>query len=353
MQAIYTKYLRQNIAYSRQNMMIFDIMETMQRRRQAAEILDAESKKLKASLQGKGAKASSATKQQQLLEGETAVLRVHMQKANKEVVLYKGQWLNTPMGLGQVICIQPADHRVVIMLPFGKMYAYLERVVCWGGASDQLDATSDQALCASWTAAKFMNMPMDKRIGIRKLLGRVEESDDFTDQDDDTSSDPIQSNESTILSQSADDNNAMQVLQSALSQDKTMDVVAAEVAESEADNAMSDRLLASVGLDFMNGGKKIFPLQANASAQQPSDNGRLKIRKSLYDDVLTDAVEMRDLPFAFAPPSAMPSLVDKLEDTKKEYRVEFCQQALQSSDHGKIGTTGALAWGGSIEDMTR
>lgn len=282
--------------------MVYDLMETMQRRRNAAEVMENECKKLKACSQVKSARSTSM-KQLGYAEGETAMLRVFMKKANKEVVLYKGEWIKTPMGLGQITCIQPMDHRVTIQLPFGKMYSCLERVVCWGGLQDRLDATSDKALTSSWISNRNVNIPIEKRTRIRKLLGHTEDVDDFTDQDDDSSSDPVETVNPPVA---AEEQGSASVPSSStvLEMKPTDNSIELNPAEHYDQMTSHEKSLQILGIDSGNG-KKIFPLLANPTNTTERSQivaGRQRIRKSFHDDILSDAINHKSLTMAFIPP---------------------------------------------------
>ena len=141
--------------YNFQNIVLTDVIDTLQNRRSVIGALETETTRLKALLASEkklSAKAdSSHPRHQQTRETETSVLKVYLEKARKEVTLFKGQQIATPMGIGIIEAIIPQDEKLVVRLPFGLLYANLRRAVCWRvgsgggeGCCDLMDARSLQ-----------------------------------------------------------------------------------------------------------------------------------------------------------------------------------------------------------------
>lgn len=188
-QGFHTQALRLQMGLNRQNSMFYDVLNALQRRKEGKKSLANDVMQLKKKL---NVDAETATGKLVNVDGETAVLRVDLKKSGGQVLLYKGQWIRTPMGDATILSIHPKDEKVVLQLPFGKMYANLRRAVCWGKANSAvslLDLGSDEVLRQRWTALQssfFISAEVSR--GIRELVGQ---SDDeaVTDKDDDNSND--------------------------------------------------------------------------------------------------------------------------------------------------------------------
>ena len=188
-QGFHTQALRLQMGLNRQNSMFYDVLNALQRRKEGKKSLANDVMQLK---EKTDVDAGTATGKLVNVDGETAVLRVDLKKSGVQVLLYKGQWIRTPMGDANILSIQPKDEKVVLQLPFGKMYANLRRVVCWGRANSAvslLDLGSDEVLRQRWTALQSsFSISAEVSRGISELVGQ---SDDeaVTDKDDDNSND--------------------------------------------------------------------------------------------------------------------------------------------------------------------
>jgi hypothetical protein len=80
----------------------------------------------------------------------TDVLRVQVDRFQHELLFYTGMWMATPMGEGVVEAILPLEEKLVIKLPFGKMYATLSRAVHWRSSENSVDIHHSGALCHRW-----------------------------------------------------------------------------------------------------------------------------------------------------------------------------------------------------------
>ena len=202
---------------NRQNAMFYDVLTALQRRRDAAKSLAEEVLLLKKSTGVNGRDGLSAhvagevcndatTAESTVPPYETALLRADLSKSGAQVVLFKGQWIRTPMGDGKIISIQPKDEKVILQLSFGKLYANLRRCVCWGKVSSSvqhIELASDEVLRQRWLAlqSSFL-MSAEVSRGIRSIVGQ---SDDeaVTDKDDDNSNDDSSPTDTTAEDQSS------------------------------------------------------------------------------------------------------------------------------------------------------
>ena len=63
--------------------------------------------------------------------GLVSFLIIHVVNRQRDVLLYVGQQLITPMGNGVITQLRPHDCMVTCQLPFGLLYAHISRVVGW------------------------------------------------------------------------------------------------------------------------------------------------------------------------------------------------------------------------------
>lgn len=226
MQGFNTQALRLQMGLSRQNSMLYDVYNALRRRREATQSMKLEVTNLKYKGHGqakveylrdyvdpKGIKSAapsvtfSSVFSTHLLN-ETAAIRITLQKKGTEVLLFKGQWIRTPMGDGQILSIQPGEGKITLQLSFGKLYANISRAVCWGqiGSSPHTphDLTSDSSLRQRWVAlhsSGSLCISQEASRGIQELVGMGSE-DSLTDNDDDSA------NDESFPSNTADDDNA-------------------------------------------------------------------------------------------------------------------------------------------------
>lgn len=211
-QGFHTQALRLQMGLNRQNAMLYDVLIALQRRKDAANSIANETIKLKKTLAANRdvlisstAATSEETAQKNFLL-ETAVLVVDFKKSGGQIMLFKDQWITTPMGDGMILSIQPNADKVVIQLPFGKLYANLKRVVCWGrnGASPQvLELSGDVVLCHKWNALQeTFSMKPEVARGIRELVGQGDD-EAVTDKDDDNSNDDFSPTDNVIEDQNS------------------------------------------------------------------------------------------------------------------------------------------------------
>jgi hypothetical protein len=203
---------------NRQNAMFYDVLVALQRRKDAAKAVADETlllKKLVGSPVRDGQPApvgecngttSCPSTVSNIPCVETAVLRVDLKKNGGQVVLFKDQWIRSPMGDAMVLSILPKEEKIVLQLSFGKMYANLRRAVCWGRVDSNvhlLELSSDEVLRHRWTALQSsFTMTAEVSRGIKSLVGQ---SDDeaVTDKDDDNSNDDSSPTDNTAEDQTS------------------------------------------------------------------------------------------------------------------------------------------------------
>lgn len=305
LQAVYAKQIKLQAIQSNRNCMLFDMQEALERKQQAIKTLDSDIQTLKTNLSSKLLKPLG---QSSLPQDESSILRVHLNKSNKDVVLFKGQCLNTPMGLGSIVSINPKALTVVIQLSFGKMYSSVSRVVSWrGGANEPLDASSEEVLARTWKTNQSINVPIAKKVEIRKLLGAKHVFE------------PTSTDLESIFPSGEGYPNGL--MHSSLNE-----------------------------VDTVSSSSSVSRATASSLAQK-GVNSRKIVKNSLFDEVLTPGVEADALPFAFAPPDLLPSFVER-QGPSDRYKVEHCVQSFES-DKGRLGSTDNLVCAGSIEDMKK
>lgn len=197
--------------------MFYDVLIALQRRKDAAKTVADETLVIKrlvgstvrdgqpAAVGGESNSTSSSTRCD-TAGVETAVLRVDLKKNGGQVVLFRDQWIRTPMGDAMVLSILPKEEKIVLQLPFGKMYANLRRAVCWGKVDSSvhlLELSSDEVLRQRWTALQSsFSMSAEVSRGIKSLVGQ---SDDeaVTDKDDDNSNDDSSPTDNTAEDQTS------------------------------------------------------------------------------------------------------------------------------------------------------
>ena len=197
------------MGYNRKNTMYTDILLALQRRKEASDIMATEVSSLRLLLHnpvvskkvvGKSSNSSVDNVNDNGFTNintldtnsvETSFLRVEL-KSGKEIILYKGAWIRTPVGEGQIAQIIPIEDKLVVNLSFGKLYASIRRAVCWGFSNRMdlqlLDVSSDDSIRQRWLGLQSsFNMPTDATRVIHSLLGTQNDEDASTDKDDDNS----------------------------------------------------------------------------------------------------------------------------------------------------------------------
>ena len=201
MQGFHAQALRLQMVLNRQNAMYYDVLNTLQCRKENAASIASDTINLKARLDAANAPAPASrrrghapppTRNDNTLVNEASVVRIQLLKSGREVVLYKGECLRTPMGEGRIISIQPTEERLVIQLPFGKLYAHLSRAVSWCMVPNSdvqlLDLSADDVIRQRWIALQSsLSLPTDVARSIRSIVSMPNDDEAATDKDDDLS----------------------------------------------------------------------------------------------------------------------------------------------------------------------
>lgn len=201
MQGLHTQALRLQMGLNRQHAMFYDILIALQRRKEACNSVETDTLQLKNTLKAKAkpkgskAKINHAKVDKEDFNIETTILRVNLLKSGGQVLLYKGQWIRTPFGDGQILELHPLEEKIHIRLSFGVMYANLSRVVRWDKCGDDngqlLALASDETLRQRWFTLQQkggFSLPPDVSRGVKELIGE-ENEDANTDKDDDSNDD--------------------------------------------------------------------------------------------------------------------------------------------------------------------
>ena len=200
MQGFHAQALRLQMVLNRQNAMYYDVLNTLQRRKDHATSIASDTINLKARLDAANAPAPASRRRghappparNDTIVNEVSVLRIQLLKSGREVIFYKGECIRTPMGEGRIISIQPTEERLIIQLPYGKMFAHLSRAVCWCMVPNSdvqlLDLTSDDVLRQRWIALQSsLSLPTDVARSIRSIVSMPNDDEAATDKDDDQS----------------------------------------------------------------------------------------------------------------------------------------------------------------------
>lgn len=343
MQGLHIRYLRLYSTHSRHLAIILDILTSLQRRRESTALIEQETSKLKSSLAASSSSGSSRSRSNAqknaaaavaaaTLDGSTAVLRVLQNKSGKEVMLFKGQWIHTPMGEGRIESIYPALSRVVVQLSFGKMYACLRRVVCWGPSRGEgLDTTSDAAINARWNdLSNALSLPPAVERNIRRLV------------------DPLKGPEEQPSENVAQPDAPMdvEVDDSKSAQDSDGPEIGTKRPRSSSIDSSAGT---SAGIGQLD--DSLFPLAMKPSTSAgPATVTRKELKKIVRTEHSDNPTSCASL--VFAPPQALPHLLDRaLNDPKVEPRLSISAHAL--SGEGKLGTTGAITWDADVGEMRK
>lgn len=319
-------------AYTENNLFLIDLLDALKRKQQGAICLEAEVKALRSHLVGHqvaaGAQQSSTKSRdrsataaastslaaaQTPTDGTTAVLRVSLKQSGRVVLLFKGQWVRTPMGDGQILCLRPESRSAEIQLPFGKMYAAISRLVCWqpqpavGKSTSSVDVTDDVAIGSKWKEhGQRLVMPTSKRTYIRRLLGPAnaasaaidagyasgdaaypnnsdEESDVGSESDDEGAVNGAADQEGPVKQPTGPSNSNVN--------EQQPQHTAGQTSTANTRGAARNQLLANVS---------VFPLSSNATSAAGRSN-RSSIRKNIVDDVAAATINTDQLALTFAP----------------------------------------------------
>jgi len=337
-------------AHARQNAMTWDVLTALKRRKSGAALLDSEIQRLKtlysnakpirSTAKNKDGRVNGkATTEAQPDPASTSVLRVSLAGTTKEITLYRGQHLETPMGVAVVIQIIPIEEKVVLKLPFGLMYAHMRRVLCWGVSASQddanaidrkatfadtLDSAADKTLACKWKALRYaITLPAECSRGVASVLG--------------TLTDAEQAANVAAAAEGAPDEIA-----------PSAEAAAADAHDpEEADPENDNRLLFSIsqgsagGVDLMQ--------QYHLPVVQDS----LHLRSNMLANVHEAAgYSIRDPRLVMGPPQALVHMItEKLTQKKRE--LHLCPLALGGNTATQIGVTGSMTWDANTDSMRK
>jgi hypothetical protein len=314
---------------NRQNAMFYDVLIALQRRKDAAKAVADETLLLKklvgspvrdgqpalvADCNGTSSCSSTVSNTPCV---ETAVLRVDLKKNGGQVVLFKGQWIRTPMGDALILSILPKEEKIVLQLSFGKMYANLRRAVCWGRVDSNvqlLELSSDEVLRQRWTALQSsFSMTAEVSRGIKSLVGQ---SDDeaVTDKDDDNSNDDSSPTDNTGEDQTSSSVDLSSAQTNGVSVDRQDGVQesGSTINGTSAPPPIADSSSSSIS-SFPLKGYSRFATATAASSTSSATLSRQALRLVCTSNSASDSIlsQQRDtakmLPTIFAPPGNPPS----------------------------------------------
>eukprot|EP01038_Epipyxis_sp_PR26KG_P008529 gene8529-11529_t len=400
LQGLYARSLRIHQSLCQQNVMLLYSYNALKLRKEAVEKLTKVEAILKLILDDK----KNLTKS----DNDVQVLKVFLRKSNKDVILFVGQNIMTPMGQGIILQIQPKSEKVVIKLSYGLLYATLGRMVCWGGSS--FDVSCDTYLVNIATKMKeFVTLSFSERLAIHNLLSTNSFADDdammgstdSTDKDEDTSSNgdsPSVNNtneDASVVMLSQQDENYNEVKDINQISANTTTTNNNNINNNNNNNVVNRKNVLKViesnptilSLDYH---QSYFPLGCSSSIQvdgmnvnNASDgnvidskyNSRSNAKKILDQHLSNDfqLIPIHSLPLCFVPTESTPYVVNQLNTLNctnnilaKNYlppsvipptqlSIIYQPSALVDDDHNrpKLGTTANLAGDGNIDDMKR
>lgn len=319
MQGFHTQALRSQMVLNRQNAMFYDVLTALQRRKEGTESIGSQTLLLQHALgkkfpinrencDGKDLDSTISSPIPDLKKGETAVLRIDSKQSSGQLVLFKGQWIKSPMGDGQILHLLPQEEKIVVQLSFGILHANLRQALSWGrekSGAQLLELSSDNVLRQRWTALQSsFTMPSAVSRGIRSLVGQNDE-EALTDKDDDNSNDDSNPTDTTTEDPSGDGTSSSSAS-------------AGRVELGRQDGSSSSSHPTSIAC---------FPLKAKVSTT-PSILSRQALKASCSSSNLPcddDQELARTLPLIFAPPATLPHLIEAalLAEVPD---IQFCQQ---------------------------
>ncbi len=336
LQGLYIRALKLHSYNSKNNTMIYNILENIRRLKSYMELINDYSNNyqalstISAQANNSGKRNNSKNKASQqnssniqtlvnnagIANGETNLLKVSIKKHNKEIVLFKGQCINTPMGIGTITCIKPKELKVVLKLPYGVLYAHVAKVVSWGNHGDALDVTSSYSLHNKLSSINNISIDQLTQVKINQSINNEsnentvsEQVDDNTDNDDDNSN--SKENGETEGNENA------------------MDVVTNE--EEEAVEDSIDKL-------------PKYPLQPTVKC-----NKRADFSKSLNNELLTRPHSLIALPFATIAPNTIPYVVENIDKSYMNANISINTNALNKLKHTYCSSSHHV-WNGTVED---
>lgn len=388
-QGYHSQALRLQMSLKRQNAMFYDVYTSLHRRKKASELMKSHTNLLRSALTSTSIEVAAPDKTG-TTPLETAALRICLPKSHSETVLYKGQWVATPMGDAQIMNIRPAEEKIVLQLSYGQLYATLRQVIIWGGTRNLLQ--SDELLCSGSLRSRWQTfhnsgclfLPNEVSMGIKALVGQ-EEDEPSTDGDDDSANDETSQKESSYSHHENNSNGSVIVKsgESGTSQDDAF-----PVPEFGAVETVSAAIVIPTKPEDPETVHS-FPLKGCTSSSTSSSRQALKVLFSSdkYSLASQDSCTSGPFPLIFAPPgmirylsilcadasydsflyffsssfhflpffsfqfaACLPHLIENGQ-MNEEPRVRFCTAAL--SDSGQPGSSGSITWTGDLEKMAR
>ncbi len=332
LQGLYIRALKLHSYNSKNNTMIYNILENIRRLKSYMELINDYSSHYQAlsaipvQTNNSSKKTSSKNKANQnnsnvqtllnnagIANGETNLLKVTIKKHNKDIVLFKGQCIITPMGMGTIICIKPKELKVVLKLPYGLLYAHVAKVVSWGNHGETLDVTSTVSLHKKFT--DFNNISIDQLTQLK--INQIINSGNSTA--DDQAADNTDNDDNNKESGEAEDAN------------NAMDVVNNDVDDEEEIDQTEEKL-------------PKYPLQPTADS-----NKRAEISKLLTTELLTRPHSLIALPFATIAPNTIPYVVENIDKSYMTANISINSNALNKLKHTYCSSSHHV-WNGTIND---
>ena len=334
LQGLYIRALRLHSYNSKNNAMIYNILETIRRLKSYMELINDYGNNYQAlatvpaqNNSGKRNSSKSKTNQQSnsniqalinsagIANGETNLLKVKVKKHEKEIVLFKGQCINTPMGMGTITCIKPKELKVVLKLPYGVLYAHVAKVVSWGNHGEVLDVTSSISLHKKFSGANNISIDQLTQLKINQIINESksttrDQTADTTDNDDENSN-------------SKDDEET-----------------------ENAKNHMDDANDEEVEAEDEYPDKKIpkYPLQPGVTS-----NKRAEFSKLLSQESLTRPHSLIALPLVTIAPNTIPYVVDNIDKSYMNPNISINSHALNILKHSYCSSSHHV-WNGTIDD---
>jgi hypothetical protein len=337
-------------AHVRQNTMTYDVIVALKQRKEALAMVDAEMIRLKtlyasvksarSSGKTKGSKSPSSSNNDGP-RGSTSMLHITIDAntpSAHDVYVYRGQVIDTPMGPGTVESIQPAEKKVTINLPFGIMYAHLNRMICWGirdsdsGNSadnshlvgETLDSSSDRALSIKWKKLRHaLTLPSSAARGIDGFIGPLVESEGIID--------PLSTANSGDIANS----------------DSLMDNGDQDIEET-ANFVDHEKMMQSLSQIETGGAELMAQYFLPVTPDPDTTLSRSQLRKNLTETI---GNSVKDPRLVMSHPSTLPLLIDSMV-MKNSSDMQLCTTSLTSTNPGQPMTTGSWTWDASTHVMS-
>lgn len=315
--------------------MVHQLHSSLRERRESSALLDEE---VLGSATGDGAAA-------------VKLVTVHLQHADRDVVLFVGQTICTPMGKGVVATLDPAALKISVQLGFGLLHAHLARAACWCDSGRALDAHSEGAVLQYYEDVVRDAAPSQLRDRMASLSpaafaalssGTVEEAEEAADEtDEDEGSGPDEPSSGT---------------------DDDMAVAGDDELSSERLSDRGSSSASAAGRLHRPVAEAVFPLPRTETPSSVATS-RAAVKSRLVDlraQSQASSELSRPLALVFAPPATMPLLVPALKRADDSRHipsanplVKFDLGALQDSNSPSEHSASALLWGGDVGALRR